>query len=42
MDASRRKVILLGRAVRDAWIYPACCWSDPAPGLDGSPLLPTS
>jgi hypothetical protein len=27
MDASRRKVILLGPAVRDARIYPACCLS---------------
>src|SRR5260370_21381462 len=42
MDASRRKVILLGPAVRDARIYPACCWSDPAPGPDGGTLLLTS
>src|SRR6516164_304325 len=32
MDASRRKVILLGPAVRDACIYPACSWSASAPG----------
>ena len=42
MDASRRKVILLESAVRDARIYPAFCWSDRAPGLDGSPLPLTS
>jgi len=41
-NAYRRKVILLGTAVRDARIYPACCWSDHAPGLDGSPLPLTS
>src|SRR5437868_922088 len=42
MDASRRKMTLLVSAVRDARIYPACCWSDHAPGLDGSPLPLTS
>src|ERR1700756_155352 len=42
MDASRRKVILSEPAVRDARIYPAFCWSDRAPGLDGSPPPLTS
>ena len=41
-NASRRKMILLVLAARDARIYPACCWSDHAPGLDGSPLPLTS
>jgi len=42
MDASRRKVIVLPSAAKDARIYPACCWSDRAPGLDGSPQLVAS
>ena len=33
------KVSLLPSAAKDARIYPACSWSDCAPGLDGSPLL---
>jgi transposase len=37
MDASRRKM-----AARDARIYPACCWSSRAPGLDRTPLPPAS
>ena len=42
MDASRRKGDLLVSAAWDARIYPACCWSDNAPGLDGNPPLLTS
>jgi hypothetical protein len=34
-----RKAIFLVSAAWNARIYPACCWSDRAPGLDGSPLL---
>jgi putative transposase len=34
--AARRSV---GVGGLDARIYPACCWSDRAPGLDGSPQL---
>ena len=37
MDASRGKVILDGVVGLGARIYPACCWSDCAPGHDGSP-----
>jgi hypothetical protein len=33
-----RKAIFLVSAAWNARIYPACCWSDRAPGLDGSPL----
>jgi transposase len=33
------KAIFSVSAAWNARIYPACCWSDRAPGLDGSPLL---
>ena len=41
-NASRRKMNLSVLVARDARIYPACCWSSRAHGLDGSPLPPAS